>query len=88
MGEGLQNPDLNLNQLYEQANQAMPEFAEFGQNFLQHLKEKYPEQFSGVGFQHAQLKDVERVRNKISGDYDGDHTKVADMVPRGGIEPP
>lgn len=80
MGEGLQNPDLNLNQLYDQAGQAMPEFADFGQNFLQYLQEKYPDQFAGVEFQHAELKDLERIRDKVTGDYDGDHTKVVDIV--------
>ena len=80
MGEGLQNPDLNLNQLYDQAGQAMPDFAEFGQNFLQYLQEKYPDQFAGVEFQHPELKGLERIQDKITGDYDGDHTKVVDMV--------
>lgn len=80
MGEGLQNPDLNLNQLYDQAGQAMPDFADFGQNFLQHLQEKHPEQFTGVEFQHAPLKDLERIQDKVTGDYDGNHTRVADMV--------
>jgi hypothetical protein len=80
MGEGLQNPDLNLNRLYDQAGQAMPDFAEFGQNFLQYLQEKHPEQFAGVEFQHAPIKDLERIQDKVTGDYGGDHTRVADMV--------
>lgn len=80
MGEGLQNPDLNLNQLYDQAGQTMPVFAKFGQGFLQYLQDKYPEQFSGVEFQHAPLKDLERIQKKVTGDYDEDHTRVADMV--------
>ncbi len=76
----MQNPDLNLNQLYDQAGQAMPEFADFGQNFLRYLQTKYPDQFAGVEFQRAELKDLERIRDKVTGDYDGDHTKVIDMV--------
>ncbi|MCP5275777.1 MAG: hypothetical protein H6936_13195 [Burkholderiales bacterium] len=80
MGEGLQNPDLNLNQLYDQAGQAMPEFADFGQSFLHNLQEKYPDQFAGVEFQRAELKDLERIQDKVTGDYKGDHTKVVDMV--------
>ena len=79
MGEGLQNSGLNLNQLYNQAGQAMPDFAEFGQNFLQYLQEKYSEQFAGVEFQHALLKDLERIQDKVTSDYDDDHTRVADI---------
>lgn len=80
MRERFQNPNLTLNQLYEQASQAMPELAEFGQNFLQYLKNKYPDQFVDVEFQQAQLTDLDRVQSKITGDYEGDHTMVANMV--------
>ena len=80
MEEGLQNPDLNLKQLYDQAGEAMPDFAEFGQNFLQYLQDKYPEQFTGIEFQSAPLKDLERIQDKITGDYGGSHTRISDMV--------
>ena len=80
MEKGLQNPDLNLKQLYDQAGEAMPDFAEFGQNFLQYLQDKYPEQFTGIEFQSAPLKDLERIQDKIIGDYGGSHTRISDMV--------
>lgn len=80
MGEGLQNPDLSLEQLYEQATQAQPELKSYGENFLRYLQEKYPDQFDGVYFEQALLKEVERIQDKVTADYDGDHTKVADIV--------
>ena len=80
MGEGLQNPDLTLEQLYDQAIQARPELQNYGQNFLQYLQDKYPGQFEGVYFEQGTLKELERIQNKIKGDYDGDYTKVVDIV--------
>lgn len=80
MGEGLQNPDLSLEQLYEQATQAQPELKSYGENFLRYLQEKYPGQFDGVYFEQALLKEIERIQDKVAADYDGDHTKVASWL--------
>lgn len=80
MGEGLQNPDLSLEQLYEQATQAQPELKSYGENFLHYLQEKHPGQFDGAYFEQALLKEIERIQDKVTADYDGDHTRVADMV--------
>lgn len=80
MGQGLQNPDLSVEQLYEQAKQAAHELDALGNNFLEYLQNKYPEKLDGVYFEQAPLKNFERVKDKIAGDYNGDHTKVADIV--------
>ncbi|UJP03684.1 MAG: hypothetical protein LZF85_04330, partial [Nitrosomonas sp.] len=80
MGEGLQNPDLSLEQLYDQAIQSQPELKSYGENFLRYLQEKYPGQFDGVYFEQAQLKEFHRVVDKVEADYAGDHTKIADIV--------
>lgn len=80
MGEGLQNPDLSLEQLYEQATQAQPELRSYGENFLRYLQEKYPTQFDGVYFEQPLLKEIERIQDKVTADYNGDHTKIADIV--------
>jgi hypothetical protein len=75
MGEGLQNPDLSLEQLYNQAMQSQPELKSYGENFLHYLQEKYPTQFDGVYLEQAQLKEFHRVVEKVEADYTGDHTK-------------
>lgn len=80
MSEGLQNPELSLDQLYDQAAQAQPELKSYGENFLQYLQDKYPGQFDGVPFEQAPLKEIERIQDKVQADYNGDHTKVADIL--------
>jgi hypothetical protein len=80
MSEGLQNPELSLDQLYDQATQAQPELKSYGENFLQYLQDKYPGQFDGVYFEQGRLKEFDRVVEKIEADYAGDHTKIADIV--------
>lgn len=80
MGEGLQNPDLSLEQLYDQAIQSQPELKSYGENFLRYLQDKHPGQFDGVHFEQAQLKEFHRVVEKVEADYAGDHTKIADIV--------
>lgn len=80
MSQGLQNPDLSLDQLYDQATRAQPELKSYGENLLHYLQEKYPGQFDGVPFEQAPLKEIERIQDKITADYNGDHTKIADIV--------
>lgn len=80
MSEELQNPDLSLDQLYDQAARAQPELKDYGENFLRYLQEKYPDQFNGVYFEQAPLKEFNRAVEKIEADYAGDHRKIADLV--------
>jgi hypothetical protein len=80
MGRGFQNPDLSLEGLYEQAQKAQPEFSAFGNSFMQYLKGKYPQIMEGTYFESGPLKKMERIISKAQGDYNGDVSKISDIV--------
>lgn len=80
MAEGLQDPELSLEELYEQARQMQPELRAQGEDFLRHLQETYPNQFDGAYYEQAQLKAPERAQAKINGEYRGDVSQVTDLL--------
>jgi len=79
-GNGLQNPDLGFEQLYEQARESIPFVHDLGEEILIDLKIRYPGLFDGAEFEIGSLKRLDRATDKIIGDYDGDYTQLCDLA--------
>lgn len=79
-GNGLQNPDLNFEQLYEQARTAMPQLQDAGAKMLADLRQHHPGLFDNVTFEMGPLKAADRAQAKIAGDYAGDTSQISDLA--------
>lgn len=80
MSNGQQDPRLDFNGLYAQAQDAMPELKAYGDDFLADIRRKYPGKFDDVRFEQGPLKKPERAQAKIDSDYEGKLENIADLV--------
>jgi hypothetical protein len=80
MGNGLQNPDLSFEELYEQGRQSVPMVQNLGNKILNDLKGQYPGLFDDAEFQNGPLKTLDRAQAKIQGDYKGHHEEISDLA--------
>jgi len=70
----------DFDELYQQAIDSQELYADQVKAYLYELKEKYNGLLDGVTFEQGPLKDRERALKKINGDYNGDPTKIGDLV--------
>jgi hypothetical protein len=68
-GDGRQNPNLNFEQLYEQARQAVPLLRDSGERMIADLRRQHPGLFDNIHFELGPIKQVDRARDKIRSDY-------------------
>lgn len=70
----------DFNKLYEQARESQAIFEEEINVFLSELREKYPGMLEGVSFEKAPLKTRARALDKINADYNGNPSRIVDLV--------
>jgi len=80
MGDGLQDPSLGFELLYEQARQSVPILQDLGDAILCDLKTRHPGLFADAKFEMGALKRLDRATDKIIGDYKGNHAKIYDLA--------
>ena len=73
-----QSPDLE--KLYKEAQQARPLLQGKADAILEVLRKKHPGVFDNVTFELADLKEFEKAQRKIDVRYNGDTTKITDLV--------
>ncbi len=76
--ENAGNPDLK--ELYRKATEARPMLQAKADELLETLRAAHPGAFDNVTFEMADLKDIEKTQQKIAVRYNGDETKITDIL--------
>lgn len=76
-------PDQNIGDLqilYKQAEDTLPAYEMAMQGFLDDLRRSHPGQFETAQFKLGPLKELERIAPKLQGEYEGQASRLVDIV--------
>lgn len=81
----MSDPEANIDptefeELYRRAQEAMPGFEARANELLENLRAQHPGVFDDVTFEMGNLKDMQTALDKIETRYNGDVSKITDLV--------